>query len=154
MLNIIFSAAFFGLGLYELLEDRRQGQALTFGQIVPLALLSLPFLSALEASCGAFCVRNYLLTTTEERKEIENEELAPPQHNISHTGENGGQSPQDEEKRVNSQSAVPKELDTVQNTEQARFHPPFGDSNSRWSLTDSAMRKVSSRVMHPVALSK
>lgn len=77
MFNIIFGAAFFGLGLYELLEDRYQGQVLlaidqsedemTFGQIVPLALLSLPILSALEVYCGRLFSLN--LTDNNRREE-------------------------------------------------------------------------------------
>jgi len=77
MFNIIFGAAFFGLGLYELLEDRYQGQVLlaidqsedemTFGQIVPLALLSLPILSALEVYCGRLFSLN--ITDNNRREE-------------------------------------------------------------------------------------
>ena len=56
LFNLAFSTALFGLGLYQLLEDRGQGRAIgqsedemAFGQIVPLALLSLSVLSGLEA---------------------------------------------------------------------------------------------------------
>jgi hypothetical protein len=60
--KMAFSMAFFALGLYELLADRRKGQGLlaadqsedqmSFGQIVPLALLVLPILSGLETYYG------------------------------------------------------------------------------------------------------
>lgn len=57
----VFNVFYFGVGLFSLILDRSQGQALMkgqnedqfdFGQLVPLLLMALPFLSAIEAYYG------------------------------------------------------------------------------------------------------
>jgi hypothetical protein len=63
--KIVFHILFFGLGLYELVADRAQGQhrlaqdqsenEMTFGQILPLALMSLPIPAAMEVYYGTLC---------------------------------------------------------------------------------------------------
>ena len=58
--KIGFSVAFFGLGLYELVKDRLHGRdiivgsedEMSFGQILAMALLTLPIWSALEFFLG------------------------------------------------------------------------------------------------------
>jgi hypothetical protein len=60
--KIIFSTLFFALGIYELFSDRAYGEQQlaedqsedqwSFGQILPLALLALPLLTALEVYYG------------------------------------------------------------------------------------------------------
>jgi hypothetical protein len=60
--KIIFSTLFFALGIYELFSDRAYGEQQlaedqsedqwSFGQILPLALLALPLLTALESYYG------------------------------------------------------------------------------------------------------
>ena len=62
--KIVFSTFFFGLGLYELFADRAYGEQqlaadqsedeMSFGQILPLALMALPILSAFEIYYGTF----------------------------------------------------------------------------------------------------
>jgi len=77
-----FSSAFFGLGLYELVRDRLHGNSIiagsenemSFGQLLAMALLSLPLLSALEfylGSSGNSAANRY----TEQRKRGSNEEV-------------------------------------------------------------------------------